>query len=138
MASPDGRTEKLPYGIAGVSLGQIERQLPTDEPPPLAPNGDLAVIGKPVARVGGRAMVTGAARYTVDVKLPRMLFARILRSPHAHARIRSIDASAAERHPGVCAVHIVSDADARPAERASLPIFEALVRRAILTAANSA
>jgi len=45
--------------------------------------------------------VTGAARFTVDVKLPGMLFGRILRSPHPHARILSMDTSAAERHPGV-------------------------------------
>ena len=63
-------------------------------------------------------MVTGAARYTVDVRLPGMLFARILRSPHPHARILSIDTSAAERHSGVRAVHVVTEnsrAAGRPA-----------------------
>ena len=53
-------------------------------------------------------MVTGAARYTVDVKLPGMLIARILRSPYPHARILSVDTSAAERYPGVRAVHVVT------------------------------
>ena len=53
-------------------------------------------------------MVTGAARYTVDVRLPGMLFARILRSPHPHARIL-FDTSAAERHSGVRAVHVVTE-----------------------------
>ena len=54
-------------------------------------------------------MVTGAARYTVDVKLPGMLFARILRSPHPHARILSVDTSAAERHADVRGVHVVTE-----------------------------
>ena len=118
MSGSGARTEKFLLGIAGVSLGQISRQIPAGEPPPLAPNADLAVIGKSIPRIGGRAMVTGAARYTVDVRLPGMLFARILRSPHPHARILSIDTGAAERHPGVRAVHVVTEngrAAARPA-----------------------
>ncbi len=109
MSGSGARTEKFALGIAGVSLGQTSRQIPAAEPPPLAPNADLAVIGKSIPRTGGRAMVTGAARYTVDVRLPDMLFARILRSPHPHARILSIDTGAAERHAGVRAVHVVTE-----------------------------
>jgi xanthine dehydrogenase YagR molybdenum-binding subunit len=103
------RTEKFALGIPGVSLGQTSRQIPADDPPPLAPNADLTVIGKSIPRIGGHAMVTGAARYTVDVRLPGMLFARILRSPHPHARILSIDTSAAERHADVRAIHVVTE-----------------------------
>jgi xanthine dehydrogenase YagR molybdenum-binding subunit len=98
---------RLPHGIAGVDLGEIERALPAGEPPPLAANAALAVIGKPAARIDGRAKVTGAARYTADVKLPGMLFARLVRSPHPHARVTSIDTSAAEAHPQVRAVHVI-------------------------------
>lgn len=87
MSTLGSRTERIPIGIVGVSQGQIDREVPASEPPALAPNADLAVVGKSVPRVGGRAMVTGTARYTVDVKLPGMLIARILRSPHPHARI---------------------------------------------------
>ncbi len=47
---------------------------------------------------------TGRAAYTGDIKLPRMIHGKILRSPHAHARIRSIDTSRAEALPGVLAV----------------------------------
>ena len=54
------------------------------------------VIGGKHRRVDGVAKVTGAARYTDDLTLPRMLHARIVRSPHAHARIVSIDTSKAE------------------------------------------
>ena len=65
---------------------------------------DLRVVGKPIARVDGIERVTGAAKYTLDVQLPRMLHAKFLRSPHAHARIVSVDASDAEKMPGVRAV----------------------------------
>src|SRR4029077_10737347 len=48
--------------------------------------------------------VTGAAQYVADMHLPGMLHAAVLRSPHPHARIKSIDTSAAEAMPGVKAV----------------------------------
>src|SRR5579859_2072715 len=65
---------------------------------------DFAVIGKPFQRVDGGAKVTGRAVYADDVVLPRTLHCKILRSPHPHARILSIDTSAARRVPGVSAV----------------------------------
>ncbi len=64
----------------------------------------LATIGNNTARVDAVERVTGEARYTRDVKLPGMLYARVLRSPHPHARIRGIDTSAAENLPGVVSV----------------------------------
>ncbi|HEX5451811.1 MAG TPA: molybdopterin cofactor-binding domain-containing protein, partial [Candidatus Limnocylindrales bacterium] len=66
-------------------------------------------IGQSVPRRDALAKVTGQARFTVDLTLPGMAHAKILRSPQAHARIRSIDVSAARRRPGVLAV--VSAAD---------------------------
>ncbi len=67
--------------------------------------------GRPYTVVGARHgkpdaldAMAGLAKYTDDIALPRMLFARILRSPHAHARIVSIDTSAAEAMEGVHAV----------------------------------
>jgi xanthine dehydrogenase YagR molybdenum-binding subunit len=109
----DDRKVKLPAGLAGPgiaasALGEVERVFAADEPPPLPPNAMLEVIGKPTTRVDARAKVTGAARFTSDVRLPGMLWARAVRSPYAHARIRSIDTSAAERLPGVKAVHVVT------------------------------
>ena len=101
------RKVRLPVGIAGVSLGEVERTLGPEEPPPLPVNKDLSVLGKPTPRLDGRLKVTGAARYTADVRLPGMLWARVVRSPHAHAHVRSIDTSAAERMPGVRAVHVL-------------------------------
>ena len=100
-------TVKLPSGIAGESLGEVERTIPSDEPPPLAANENLNAIGKRTPRLDGRIKVTGAARYTADVRLPGMLYGRIVRSPHAHARVRSIDTGPAERMAGVRAVVVV-------------------------------
>ncbi|HEX8474820.1 MAG TPA: xanthine dehydrogenase family protein molybdopterin-binding subunit [Pyrinomonadaceae bacterium] len=94
-------------GIYGAKMAKIERAVPLDEPPPLGVNEELSVVGRRVPRVDGRLKVTGAARYTADIRLPGMLFARMVTSPHPHARIRSIDVSAAERHPQVRAVHVL-------------------------------
>lgn len=64
----------------------------------------LGNVGKPIPRVDGPERVTGAAKYTYDILLPGMLYARTLRSPYSHARIKSIDTKAAEKLPGVRAV----------------------------------
>jgi CO/xanthine dehydrogenase Mo-binding subunit len=64
----------------------------------------LRVVGTSVPRVDAIEKVTGRARYTGDIALPGMLHGKILRSPHAHARIRSIDGRAAAEIPGVAAV----------------------------------
>lgn len=63
-----------------------------------------AVIGKSVLRYDLREKLTGEAKYTADISLPGMLCGKILRSPHPHARIVGIDATAAESLPGVRAV----------------------------------
>ncbi|HEY2956347.1 MAG TPA: xanthine dehydrogenase family protein molybdopterin-binding subunit [Candidatus Eisenbacteria bacterium] len=68
------------------------------------PNREFQVIGRRNRKIEGLAKVTGRAVYADDIALPRMLHAKLLRSVHAHARIRSIDASAALAMPGVHAV----------------------------------
>ena len=62
------------------------------------------LLGTDVKRVDGPLKATGRAKYAYDIKRPGMLWGKILRSPHAHARIKSIDVSAAEKAPGVKAV----------------------------------
>jgi CO/xanthine dehydrogenase Mo-binding subunit len=62
------------------------------------------VIGRPEPRSDGTEKTTGKAVYTVDVNLPAMAHGKILRSPYPHARIGRVDASKAERLPGVYAV----------------------------------
>ena len=69
--------------------------------------GKRSLIGKRIKRLDGPEKVTGRAKYTFDINRPGMLFGKILRSPHAHAKIVSIDTSAAEAMPGVKAVKII-------------------------------
>jgi putative selenate reductase molybdopterin-binding subunit len=69
-----------------------------------AERAGLQTIGRPTPRIDAVERVTGRARYTGDVKLPGMLYARVLRSPHPHARIRSIDLSKARALAGVKAI----------------------------------
>jgi xanthine dehydrogenase molybdenum-binding subunit len=69
----------------------------------------LSVVGRRLPRWGAHERATGAARYTVDLKLPGMLIGKILTSPHPHARIVAIDKSKAERLPGVEAVITFED-----------------------------
>ncbi|MDQ3702843.1 MAG: xanthine dehydrogenase family protein molybdopterin-binding subunit, partial [Chloroflexota bacterium] len=64
----------------------------------------LSVVGRPHPRVEGEAKVTGRARYAYDVRLPGLLYTRVLRCPLPHARIRRIDTSRAAALPGVRAV----------------------------------
>jgi len=70
----------------------------------------FSVVGRGVPRVEGVEKVTGRARYSYDIRLPGQLYARVLRSPHAHARIVSIDTSRAEALPGVYAILSVNNA----------------------------
>ena len=65
---------------------------------------DLSIAGKSAPRKDLRDKVTGQARFSADLKLPGMLYGRILRSPHPHANVISVDASQAARLPGVFAV----------------------------------
>jgi CO/xanthine dehydrogenase Mo-binding subunit len=73
-----------------------------------APN-QLRVVGNHVAAQDGLAKVKGTALYTFDRSLPGMLHAKVLRSPHAHARIASIDTRRAAAMPGVAAVMTAKD-----------------------------
>ena len=66
-------------------------------------------VGKPITRLDGAGKVSGKTIYADDMKVPRMLHAKVLGSPYAHARIKSIDTVAARRHPGVEAVITAAD-----------------------------
>jgi len=71
--------------------------------------GKFRVVGTRPIRHDGLGKVTGRDRYGADIALPGMLHGKIVRSPHAHARIKRIDASKAERLPGVKAVVTAAD-----------------------------
>src|SRR5450759_18529 len=77
--------------------------------PTPTPWGETTIVGKPVPRVDGYQRLSGAAVYPLDVILPDMLYAAILRCPHAHAMVKKVDLTKARQMPGVRAV--LSDAD---------------------------
>ncbi len=94
-----GATVTVEIGLAGHTLSK-KISLPPGDPAPY-PVGPRPVTGRRRPRLDGPIKVTGRAVYTHDVRKPGMLHARIVRSPHAHAKILSIDTSQAERVPGV-------------------------------------
>src|SRR5260370_6622672 len=104
---PEQLTRNLQTGIVGEPLETTTRNVPPLEPPPLPANANLSVIGKSYPRLDAELKVTGKAVYTFDVHLPGMLHARRVVSTVAHARIKSIDTSAAETYPAVRAVHVL-------------------------------
>jgi xanthine dehydrogenase YagR molybdenum-binding subunit len=67
-------------------------------------DAELTVVGQPATRHDGPLRASGGARYTVDVALPGMLYARILRAPVSRCRVTALDLDAARRTPGVRAV----------------------------------
>ncbi|MFQ6029480.1 MAG: xanthine dehydrogenase family protein molybdopterin-binding subunit [Dehalococcoidia bacterium] len=79
---------------------------------------EYKVIGTRPIRPDGADKVTGKAQYGADINLPGLLHGKVLRSPHAHARIKSIDTSKAEAYPGVKAVITSADIQ-KPSGRAS-------------------
>ena len=88
--------------------------------------GEFA-LGQPVPRFEDPRLLRGGGRYVDDMVLPRMAFGHVLRSPHAHARIRAIDTVRAKAAPGVLAV--LTGADWRDAGWGDLPTPEGLRRR---------
>src|SRR5215212_9250472 len=94
---------KVPRVVNGVdTLVEIE----VDDGGSVAwgPNDKHRLLNQRLTRVDGHVKASGAAEYTHDKRVPGMLYGRVLRSPHAHARVLGVDASAARRIPGVRAV----------------------------------
>ena len=87
----------------------MERKVINRTHGPDAPHGEFHRVGKRARKVDSMAVATGQAIYTDDIQPPGMLHGKILRSPHAHATIRSIDTSRAEALPGVHAVLVGSE-----------------------------
>jgi CO/xanthine dehydrogenase Mo-binding subunit len=83
--------------------GDVPQMEQADAPPP-EPWGETRAVGKRVTRVDGYERTSGTAVFPSDVTLPDMLHAATLRCPHAHAIVRRIDTSEAEKMPGVRAV----------------------------------
>src|ERR1700719_4398347 len=88
--------------------------------------GEFA-IGQSVSRFEDPRLLKGGGRYVADMVLPGMVFGQVLRSPHAHARIRSIDVSRAKAAPGVLVV--LTGADWKASGWGDLPVPGGLKRR---------
>jgi carbon-monoxide dehydrogenase large subunit len=88
--------------------------------------GEFAV-GQPVSRFEDPRLLRGGGRYVDDIVLPRMAFGQVLRSPHAHARIRAIDVAKAKAAPGVLAV--LTGADWQASGFGDLPVPGGFKRR---------
>src|SRR5262249_8614890 len=89
---------------------------------PRMSKSDLAVIGQPLPKVAAWAKVVGETKYADDLFLPRMAYGKLLRSSHAHARIRSIDTTRARALPGVYTV--VTGADLPRVKFGILPVSQ--------------
>ncbi|MBD3183140.1 molybdopterin-dependent oxidoreductase [Candidatus Poribacteria bacterium] len=85
---------------------RIERHL--EEKPPVKDFLEFKIVGKPVLRRDSLEKVTGEAKFAGDIRLPGMLYAKILRPPAYGARLKSVDTSAAEKIEGV---KVVRDGD---------------------------
>src|SRR5512133_2070184 len=78
-----------------------------------APWGETRIVGKPLPRVDAYERVSGGAEFALDVSLPDMLHAAIVRSPYAHARVKKVDTTKADRMPGVRAILTVESSEAK-------------------------
>jgi nicotinate dehydrogenase subunit B len=96
------RTRQVTYGQ--LAKGQaIQRHL--SGKPTLRSRTEFTLSGKPVPRTDARAKVTGEAKYAGDVRLPGMLYARVLAPPAHGATLKSVDTTAAAAMPGVTVVN---------------------------------
>lgn len=94
---------RVPRVVNGVET-MVEIEVDDDGGPGWGPNDKHTLLNHRLTRVDGPLKVSGAARYTHDVRLPGMLYGRILRCRHAHARLTKFDSAAASRIPGVQAI----------------------------------
>jgi len=95
--------EKIRVGLNG-EYQEKEIQLEPGDPAPWDPSTKFTILGTRVPRLDGRAKTTGEAKYPSDVRLPGMLYGRILRCPLAAATVKSVDVEPARKMPGVKAV----------------------------------
>lgn len=106
-AAAGKKSVSMPVGVPGYTLGNETRQVPASEPPVWPINEKLKYVGHSTERYDGAAKVSGRARYTSDVQLPGMLYAKFVNASVPHAKVVSVDVSAAEKFPGVRGVHVI-------------------------------
>jgi len=100
---PRKKKIRVPRAVNGVEQ-MVEIEVDDVGGPGWGPNDKHAVLNHRMTRVDGPLKVSGIAQYAHDVRLPNMAYARILRCPHAHARLKRLDYAAAARLPGVKAI----------------------------------
>src|ERR1051325_5524564 len=100
---PKKKKIKVPKVVNGIDT-LVEIEVDDTGGPSWGPRDGHTILNHNIERVDGPAKVTGAAKYTYDVRVPGMLYGRILMSPYASAHVADIDVSAAEKMPGVKAV----------------------------------
>ena len=92
--------EKIRVGFEGdFQFREIE--IAAGDPAPWDPSQKFSIVGTRQPRLDGKAKTTGEAKYSIDVRLPGMLYGRILRCPLPAATVKSLDLSAARKMPGV-------------------------------------
>src|SRR6266481_3793704 len=99
---PKKKKVRVPRVVSGIET-MVEIEVDDVAGPGWGPNDKHTLLNHRLTRVDGPLKVSGAAQYTYDVRLPGMLYGRILRCPHAHARVK-IDSSKAATMPGVKAI----------------------------------
>jgi xanthine dehydrogenase YagR molybdenum-binding subunit len=92
--------EKIRIGFNG-KFESKDIAIAQGDPSPWDPSQTFSILGSRVPRLDGPAKVSGQARYAIDMRLPGMLYGKILRCPHAAAVVKSLDLSAARKMPGV-------------------------------------
>src|SRR4030095_8975910 len=100
---PKKKKIRVPRVVNGIEQ-MVEIEVDDVAGPGWGPNDKHTLLNHRIKRVDGPLKVSGAAKYTYDVRLPNMLYGRIRRCPHAHAKIKKFDSSAAMRMPGVKAI----------------------------------
>jgi xanthine dehydrogenase YagR molybdenum-binding subunit len=99
---------------SGESSEEEYQVIETTRLPGWHADAGLAIVGRFLARVEGEEKVTGRARYAADIRLPGLLYARVLRSPLPHARLQRLDTTRAQALPGVRAVLSAANAPEIP------------------------
>ena len=94
---------RVPKVVNGVET-MVEIEVDDEGGPQWGANDKHTLLNHRLTRVDAPVKVSGAALYTHDRRLPGMLYGRVVRSPHAHARVVRVDASEARRLPGVRAI----------------------------------
>src|SRR3982074_928575 len=100
---PKKKKVRMPRVVNGIET-MVEVEVDDLAGPGWGPNDKHTLLNHRLTRVDGPLKVSGAAHYTYDVRLPGMLYGKILRCPPAHARIKRFDSSQALTMPGVKAI----------------------------------